>query len=107
MHGGKSVRLLLAFAFHLQLTRMRIEVPLLLVSMQVCSYQVNPLSVIDRVSQHLIGNIFSEPLVNYKGNGEIIRETSIFKMMVNHIVSIVGWGMDPETGGTCELASHG
>ncbi|GAX22053.1 cathepsin X [Fistulifera solaris] len=40
----------------------------------------------------------AEPLVNYKGNGEIIRETSIFKMLVNHIVSIVGWGMDPETG---------
>jgi cathepsin X len=38
----------------------------------------------------------AEPLVEYTGG--VVNNTSIFSMMVNHIVSIVGWDTDQETG---------
>jgi len=38
----------------------------------------------------------AEPLVEYSGG--IVTDTKIWHMMVNHIVSIVGWGTDEETG---------
>lgn len=38
----------------------------------------------------------AEPLVKYEGG--IVRDTKFWHMMVNHIVSIVGWGTDEETG---------
>lgn len=38
----------------------------------------------------------AEPLVQYQGG--IVKDTSIFHMMVNHIVSIVGWGTEEDTG---------
>ena len=38
----------------------------------------------------------AEPLVEYEGG--IVRDTKIWHMMVNHIVSITGWGTDEETG---------
>jgi cathepsin X len=39
--------------------------------------------------------INADPILNYKGG--IVNDTSIFNMMVNHIVSIVGWGYDNTT----------
>ena len=38
----------------------------------------------------------AEPIVKYTGG--IVDDTKIWHMMVNHIVSIVGWGTDEETG---------
>ena len=38
----------------------------------------------------------AEPLVEYSGG--LVNDTKIWHMMVNHIVSIVGWQTDPETG---------
>ena len=38
----------------------------------------------------------AEPLVKYQGG--IVTDTKVWHMMVNHIVSIVGWGLDEETG---------
>lgn len=38
----------------------------------------------------------AEPLVDYRGGR--VNDTRIFHMMVNHIVSIVGWEADSETG---------
>eukprot|EP00529_Nitzschia_sp_RCC80_P020924 CAMPEP_0113462020 /NCGR_PEP_ID=MMETSP0014_2-20120614/11861_1 /TAXON_ID=2857 /ORGANISM="Nitzschia sp." /LENGTH=401 /DNA_ID=CAMNT_0000353839 /DNA_START=79 /DNA_END=1284 /DNA_ORIENTATION=+ /assembly_acc=CAM_ASM_000159 len=38
----------------------------------------------------------AEPLVEYTGG--LVNDTKIWHMMVNHIVSIVGWQTDPETG---------
>lgn len=38
----------------------------------------------------------AEPLVKYQGG--IVTDTKLWHMMVNHIVSIVGWGLDEETG---------
>ena len=38
----------------------------------------------------------AEPLVKYEGG--IVRDTKIWHMMVNHVVSITGWGTDEETG---------
>lgn len=38
----------------------------------------------------------AEPLVDY--NGEIVYDTKFWNMMVNHVVSIVGWDTDPATG---------
>jgi cathepsin X len=37
-------------------------------------------------------------LVEYEGG--IVSDTKIWHMLVNHIVSIVGWGLDEETGDT-------
>lgn len=38
----------------------------------------------------------AEPLVSYTGG--IVQDRNILHMLVNHIVSIVGWGTDEETG---------
>lgn len=38
----------------------------------------------------------AEPLVNYQGG--IVNNTAVWNMMVNHVVSIVGWGTDAESG---------
>eukprot|EP00545_Synedropsis_sp_CCMP1620_P013925 CAMPEP_0119007708 /NCGR_PEP_ID=MMETSP1176-20130426/3188_1 /TAXON_ID=265551 /ORGANISM="Synedropsis recta cf, Strain CCMP1620" /LENGTH=342 /DNA_ID=CAMNT_0006959907 /DNA_START=15 /DNA_END=1043 /DNA_ORIENTATION=+ len=38
----------------------------------------------------------AEPLVNYKGG--IVQDEHFWHKMVNHVVSIVGWGTDEETG---------
>jgi len=38
----------------------------------------------------------AEPLLKYTGG--IVRNTNPLNMMVNHIVSITGWGTDPKTG---------
>jgi cathepsin X len=38
----------------------------------------------------------AEPIVNYAGG--VVNNTKIWNMMVNHVVSIVGWDMDEETG---------
>jgi cathepsin X len=38
----------------------------------------------------------AEPIVEYAGG--IVEDTKIWHMMVNHIVSIVGWDVDPESG---------
>lgn len=38
----------------------------------------------------------AEPLVEYTGGR--VDDTKIWHMMVNHIVSIVGWETDPESG---------
>lgn len=37
----------------------------------------------------------AEPIVEYAGG--IVNDTKIWHMMVNHVVSIVGWGKDEET----------
>jgi cathepsin X len=37
----------------------------------------------------------AEPIVDYEGG--IVYDTKMWHMIVNHIVSIVGWGTDPET----------
>eukprot|EP00978_Attheya_sp_CCMP212_P040105 scaffold215479_cov42-Attheya_sp.AAC.1 len=41
--------------------------------------------------------INAEPIIDYKGG--IVKDEQLFHKMVNHIVSIVGWGVD-ETDGT-------
>jgi cathepsin X len=38
----------------------------------------------------------AEPLVEYTGG--IVKDTAFTHMMVNHVVSIVGWGTEAETG---------
>jgi len=38
----------------------------------------------------------AEPLVTYKGG--IVEDHSFWKKLVNHVVSIVGWGKDPVSG---------
>lgn len=38
----------------------------------------------------------AEPLVDYQGG--IVKDDELWHMMVNHIVSIVGWGTDEDTG---------
>lgn len=38
----------------------------------------------------------AEPLVKYTGG--LVNDTKLWHMMVNHIVSIVGWQTDPESG---------
>jgi hypothetical protein len=38
----------------------------------------------------------AEPLVEY--DGSIVYDTKFWHMMVNHVVSIVGWDVDPTTG---------
>lgn len=38
----------------------------------------------------------AEPIVKYQGG--IVNDTAIWNMLVNHVVSIVGWGTDEETG---------
>jgi cathepsin X len=38
----------------------------------------------------------ADPLVQYEGG--IVNDTKIWHMLVNHVVSIVGWGTDPQTG---------
>ena len=38
----------------------------------------------------------AEPLVDY--DGEIVYDSHFWNMMVNHVVSIVGWDTDPATG---------
>lgn len=40
--------------------------------------------------------INADPILSYKGG--IVNDTKIWNMMVNHIVSIVGWGTSQETG---------
>lgn len=40
----------------------------------------------------------AEPLVDYKGG--VVNNTKIWNMLVNHVVSIVGWDHDPETDET-------
>lgn len=40
--------------------------------------------------------INADPILKYKGG--IVNDTKIWNMMVNHIVSIVGWGTSEETG---------
>mmetsp|Transcript_14870 Transcript_14870/g.30651 ORF Transcript_14870/g.30651 Transcript_14870/m.30651 type:complete len:308 (-) Transcript_14870:599-1522(-) len=37
----------------------------------------------------------AEPIVDYEGG--VVYDTKFWHMMVNHIVSIVGWDVDPET----------
>ena len=39
--------------------------------------------------------INADPILNYKGG--VVNDTSILHMLVNHIVSIVGWGVDDTT----------
>ena len=38
----------------------------------------------------------AEPLVNYKGG--IVKNEHFWDKLVNHVVSIVGWGTEEETG---------
>ncbi|GKY99727.1 hypothetical protein MPSEU_000926700 [Mayamaea pseudoterrestris] len=38
----------------------------------------------------------AEPIVDYQGG--IVNNTRIWNMLVNHVVSIVGWGMEEATG---------
>lgn len=38
----------------------------------------------------------AEPIIDYTGG--VIYDTKFWNMMVNHVVSIVGWDVDPETG---------
>lgn len=56
-------------------------------------------------SKYLISSIFltgpvaagvnAEPLVDYKGG--VVKDNNILHKLVNHVVSIVGWGNDGET----------
>lgn len=38
----------------------------------------------------------AEPLVDYTGGR--VNDTKVWHMLVNHIVSIIGWETDPKTG---------
>ena len=45
---------------------------------------------------HLLLGVNAEPLVTYKGG--IVKDEHFWNKMVNHVVSIVGWGTEEETG---------
>lgn len=45
---------------------------------------------------HTLSGVNAEPLVQYKGG--IVQNEHFWEKMVNHVVSIVGWGTDEETG---------
>jgi cathepsin X len=38
----------------------------------------------------------AQPLVKYQGG--VVKDEALWNMMVNHVVSIVGWGTEEETG---------
>lgn len=58
-------------------------------------------NVVDKIKAEIYARgpvaaaINADPILNYKGG--IVNDTSIFHMLVNHIVSIVGWGIDHTT----------
>lgn len=48
------------------------------------------------VTRPVAAGVNADPLVQYEGG--IVNDTKIWHMLVNHIVSIVGWSTDPATG---------
>lgn len=44
----------------------------------------------------MAAGVNAEPIIDYTGG--VIYDTKFWNMMVNHVVSIVGWDVDPETG---------
>jgi cathepsin X len=48
------------------------------------------------VESPVAAGVNADPLIQYEGG--IVNDTKIWHMLVNHIVSIVGWGTDPTTG---------
>lgn len=66
--------------------------------------------VVDRIKAEILARgpvaaaINADPLLNYKGG--IVNDTSILHMLVNHIVSIVGWGVDYDDATTNQHHFH-
>eukprot|EP00934_Nitzschia_sp_Nitz4_P005075 Nitzschia sp. Nitz4//scaffold9_size221794//12291//13636//NITZ4_001313-RA/size221794-snap-gene-0.85-mRNA-1//1//CDS//3329560902//5065//frame0 len=66
------------------------------------SILTSPTDIVQRLKAEIYARgpvatgVNAEPLVKYAGG--IVKDTAIWRMMVNHIVSIVGWGHEEETG---------
>lgn len=65
------------------------------------SFYRHPWSIADQIKAEIYARgpvatgVNAEPILDYGGG--VIDDTSFWKMMVNHVVTIVGWGLDPTT----------
>ena len=66
------------------------------------SYLTNPSGIVHQLQSEIYARgpvatgVNAEPIVEYTGGR--VDDRKIWHMMVNHIVSIIGWETDSETG---------